>query len=198
MTGAFNLLSEEWPLARKQEPHTSNPVFQRTALRHHECRSEDSHLSGVFSLRASTAPAPADERRRVLEKAPGLSSRSADGGSSSARLQTPAGVFSAKWKSYNISLFFFFFRISFHLHAEQRKGEKTREKCKFWRVCRTGGRTRWQSRWKQPWLSWFLPRQVSKPLKIPHLKHLKKDRPLHDASSFSLSWNTICLQCASA
>lgn len=35
VTWAFNLSSEEWPLARKQEPHSSKPVFPWTALRHH-------------------------------------------------------------------------------------------------------------------------------------------------------------------
>lgn len=35
MTWAFNLLSEEWPLARKQEPRSSKPVLPWPALRHH-------------------------------------------------------------------------------------------------------------------------------------------------------------------
>lgn len=89
MTGAFNLLSKKWPLPRKHEAHSSNPVFPRTALRHHAWRSEDSHLSGLFSLRAITAPAPAEERRCVLEKAPGCHPRAQTAG---APLYTPPSL----------------------------------------------------------------------------------------------------------
>lgn len=153
-----------------------------------------SSLGSVFTARNHSSSTSGGASVRSGESA-GLSSQSADGGSSSIHASKPQLACFLRNERDRIKLAPFF-RISFHLHAEPRKGEKTRENYKFWRVCRTGGRKRWQSRWKQPWLSWFSPWQVSKPLKSPHLKHLKKDRSVHDA--LSLSWNTIWSQRASA
>lgn len=73
MTGAFNLLSEEWPLRRTLEPPQQQARISEDSVgRHRALASKASHLSGLLSLRAITAPAPAEERRRVLEKSAGL------------------------------------------------------------------------------------------------------------------------------